>query len=117
MRTVKLPALAKTIRSKNAGVNTITFDIIFPDRESFEFVKASGALTRQTIAALYNLAEEQITTFTLFEPALAIKFAIRRSAPAGGPGDSDIFGCQQYGPLFDVEIPLPAEAREDDDEA
>ena len=47
-------------------------------------------LTRQTIAALYNLAEEQITTFTLFEPALTIKFAIRRSAPAGGPGDSDI---------------------------
>ena len=32
MKTEKLHQLAKTIRSKNAGVNKITFDIIF--RES-----------------------------------------------------------------------------------
>ena len=29
MSTQKLSELAKTIRSKNAGVNKITFDIIF----------------------------------------------------------------------------------------
>ena len=29
MSTQKLSTLAKTIRSKNAGVNKITFDIIF----------------------------------------------------------------------------------------
>ena len=23
----------------------------------------------------------------------------------GGPGDGDIFGCQQYPPLFDIEVP------------
>jgi hypothetical protein len=28
----KLAALAKTIRSKNAGVDLITFDVIFTDR-------------------------------------------------------------------------------------
>ena len=31
MNTRKLSELAKTIRSKNAGVNKITFDIIFRD--------------------------------------------------------------------------------------
>src|SRR5262249_23701214 len=42
--TKPLVELAKTIRSKNAGVDQITFDVIFPDRESYELVKRSGAL-------------------------------------------------------------------------
>jgi hypothetical protein len=40
-----------------------------------------------------------------FDPALAIKFTIRRSIPSGSPGDGDIFGSQQYGPLLDLVIP------------
>ena len=45
MKTVKLVDLAKTIRSKNAGTDRITFDIIFREKEKYEMVKASGALT------------------------------------------------------------------------
>ncbi|MGH7153257.1 MAG: DUF4387 family protein, partial [Acetobacteraceae bacterium] len=33
--------LAKTIRSKNAGVDCITFDVIFPDRASYDRVRRS----------------------------------------------------------------------------
>jgi len=33
---MKLNQIAKTIRSKNAGVDKITFDVIFPDRASYE---------------------------------------------------------------------------------
>ena len=32
MAARKLSEIAKTIRSKNAGVDKITFDVIFPDR-------------------------------------------------------------------------------------
>ena len=39
MKTQKLSELAKTIRSKNAGVNLITFDIIFAERSTYERVK------------------------------------------------------------------------------
>jgi len=41
-----------------------------------------------------------------FDPAYAIKFTIRRREPSGSPGDSDIFGCQQYPPLLDIEVPV-----------
>ena len=51
MKTVKLVDLAKTIRSKNAGTDKITFDIIFRERENYELVKRSGVLTRRTVAA------------------------------------------------------------------
>jgi Domain of unknown function (DUF4387) len=28
-----------------------------------------------------------------------------RRLPSGSPGDADIFGSQQYGPLLDIEVP------------
>jgi len=100
----KLVELAKTIRSKNAGTDRITFDIIFRERENYELVKRSGALTRQTVAKLYGITEDRICDFVEFDPAFAIKFTISRLEPSGSAGETDIFGCQQYPPLLDVEI-------------
>lgn len=97
--------LATTIRSKNAGVDHITFDLIFRERANFERVRDAGVLSRAKVAALYGIAEERVTDFVVFEPANAIKFTIRRERPSGSPGESDVFGAQQYAPLFDVEVP------------
>jgi hypothetical protein len=105
MKTVKLSTLAKVIRSKNAGVDKITFDIIFPDRESYERTVRSGAVTKAAIARLYAIPEARISDFVAFDPGCAIKFTLYRSRPSGSPGDPDIFGAQQYGPLLDLEVP------------
>jgi len=102
---MKLVELPTTIRSKNAGVDHITFDIICRDRRNFERVRASGALDKPKIARLFGIDEQRVTDFVVFEPANAIKFTIRRLQPSGGMGESDLFGSQQYAPLFDVEIP------------
>ncbi len=106
-RTRPLVELAKTIRSKNAGVDQITFDIIFPDRESYDLVRKSGAITRAAIATLYRIPPDRITTFVEYDPGLAIKFTIRRERPSGSPGERDVFGSQQYPPLFQIAIPVP----------
>ena len=100
----KLVELASTIRSKNAGVNSITFDIIFSNPDNYRMVKQSGALNRKTVAQLFGIPEERIVSFVEFDPANAIKFTIRRVRPSGSPGESDIFGSQQYAPLLDLEI-------------
>ena len=97
--------LAKTIRSKNAGVDRITFDVIFADRASYELVCRSKALSREAICRIFGIPPERITEWVEFDPALAIKFTIRRTVSSGSPGDGDVFGSQQYGPLLDLEIP------------
>jgi len=102
---MRLYDLASTIRSKNAGVNQITFDIIFPDRKTYERAVRSGVITRDSIAKLYKIPESRISDFVTFDVGNAIKFTIYRLRPSGSPGDWDILGCQQYGPLLDVEIP------------
>lgn len=105
MTATTLRDLASTIRSKNAGVDHITFDIIFRERANFERVRDAKVLTRDTVAALFRIEPARITDFVVFEPANAIKFTIRRLRPSGGPGEHDVFGSQQYPPLFDVRVP------------
>ncbi|MEN4921033.1 DUF4387 domain-containing protein [Achromobacter spanius] len=106
MSTRKLSELAKTIRSKNAGVNKITFDIIFRDRDTYEAVRRSRALTRGAMAELYGIGQERISDFVEYDPGLAIKFTIYRLRPSGSAGDGDIFGAQQYAPLLDLPVTL-----------
>jgi hypothetical protein len=101
----RLSELAKTIRSKNAGTDKITFDIIFREPEVYARVRAAGVLTRTGVARLYGIPEERITDFVHYDPANAIKFTILRARPSGSPGDPDIFGAQQYAPLLDLEVP------------
>lgn len=105
MKKQRLSDIAKTIRSKNAGVDKITFDVIFTGREPYERVKRSRVLTRETVARLYGIPDSRISDFVEFDPANAIKFTIYRLQPSGGAGDPDIFGSQQYAPLLDLEVP------------
>jgi hypothetical protein len=101
----KLHELAKTIRSKNAGVNQVTFDVIFPDAASYDRVRRSGALSRAAVCALFRIPPERISDHVEFDLANAIKFTLYRERPSGSPGDWDILGCQFYGPLVDLDVP------------
>ena len=105
MAAIKLGELATTVRSKNAGVNQITFDIIFRTPEDYNRVRKSGKLSRDSIARFMGIPQERISDFVEFDVANAIKFTIYRLRPGGSPGDWDMLGCQQYGPLLEIEIP------------
>ncbi|HET6181978.1 MAG TPA: DUF4387 domain-containing protein [Acetobacteraceae bacterium] len=105
MPAQRLFDLAKTIRSKNAGVDRITFDVIFPDRATYERVRHAGVLSREAVCRIFHIPPERISDHVAFDPACAIKFTIRRTIPSGSPGDADVFGSQQYGPLLDVMVP------------
>jgi len=99
-----LSDLAKTIRSKNAGTDKITFDVIFREGADYERVKRSGVLSRASVARILNVDEARVTDFVEYDPAFAIKFTILRNRPSGSPGDGDIFGAQQYAPFLHLPI-------------
>ena len=101
----KLHEYAKLIRSKNAGPFTITLDIIFPDRETYDLVLGTGALDQDKVASLYNLPTAQMARYEL-PLANALKFSYKREAPSGSFLDQDLYGCQQHAPLVMLSIPL-----------
>lgn len=105
---IPLTELTKAIRSKNAGPDKITFDIILKDRAAYDRVRQSGVLSRAAVARLYRIPDARISDHVEFDPAFAIKFTIYRDRPSGSLGDPDIFGSQQYGPLLDILVPANA---------
>ena len=100
----KLGELARLIRSKNAGPFELTFDIMFDDKETFQRVKKSNALSREVIGTIYRVPLEDVKFFVVPE-ALAFKASIPRPRFQGDLLDSDGHGGQQYAPLIDIEIP------------
>ena len=101
---MKLAELASLIRSKNAGPFILTFDIMFPDDESYLRVKSSGMLTIARFAELFRCPEKHVLFFEC-DNARAFKFSIPRPIVQGNLGDGDMHGGQQFIPLMDIEIP------------
>ena len=103
---MRLGDIARTIRSKNAGSFWITLEVIFGDRSYYEEVKRSGSITAQAIADAYGVKLEMIQGFIFYDAGMGIKANLRRPTPSGGPGETDVYGCQQYAPLLDLEVDL-----------
>lgn len=114
---VPLARLARTIRSKNAGSFFLTFEIIFDNRDCFERVKASAAVTQERIAGLYRIKPEAILNFVVFDPGMGFKATIRRPRVSGSPGESDVYGCQQYAPLLEMMVSWPRDVELPPDDA
>jgi hypothetical protein len=100
---VPLRDLAAIIRSKNAGPYRITLDILFTDPERYRRVRDSGSITRETVAAAYGIAQDQISSLFNVDMASAIKVTLRRPAQ-GAFGETDMYGCQQHVPLLGLPI-------------
>lgn len=92
--------VASVIRSKNAGPYELTFDLMFPDAETYEQVRHS--ITKEKIAALYKIDVNQVLGIIHFAPAHAVKITIVRSRASGDLGETDVYGAQQHAPLFDL---------------
>jgi hypothetical protein len=101
--SVPLSDLADIVRSKNAGPYRITLDILFSDPERYRLVRDSGAVTRESVAAAYSIAPEEISSLFAVDMASAIKVTLRRKAQ-GAFGESDMYGCQQHVPLLGLLV-------------
>lgn len=101
----KLSDLASGLSSKNAGNFHLTFDIVFDAKETYRRVLDSGAVTPEAIAACYGVELADVISIIAFEPGNAIKINMRRPIASGDPGETDVFGAQQYAPLLELEIP------------
>jgi len=101
---MRLAEIAKVVRSKNAGPYLVTFDIIFADDETFDRVRRSGSVTRETVSALYGIEPDALIDFAYYAFARAIKCSIIRPQPSGAIFDTDVYGAQQHAPLLGLEV-------------
>ena len=100
---MRLMELAQVVRSKNAGPSTLSFDLLFASAEDYGRALAAPGLSPVALARLYAVEPQRVRIYP-YPPANAIKIAIDRSVIAGTPGDRDVYGAQQHGPLLEIEL-------------
>lgn len=98
--------VAQVIRSKNSSPFKLTLDIIFKDPEVYEEVKRRNLLNAAVVAAAYRIPEAGIEKVLYFDPARAVKIGMKRQVRSGSPGDTDVYGAQQHGPLLRIDLDL-----------
>jgi len=76
---------------------------MFKNRDSFNDVLKSEALSPNVIAQLYQVDVKQVRFFVVDE-LLAIKISIPRRVFSGDVDDTDIYGGQFHSPL--VRLPV-----------
>jgi hypothetical protein len=103
MPAVALTDLVHVIRSKNAGPTLLTLDLFFRDRHGYDRAIQSPQLSLASVAQLYGCAPARMSRYDMAD-LCAIKFTLPRKVCAGSPGDGDVYGAQQHGPLLRVML-------------
>ena len=103
-----LVEMAGVIRSKNAGVNRITYEVYFHSKDEYRQALESGRFEKRAIAELLQIPMERMIGSFRAEACHAIKITASRAVVSGTPGDRDVFGAQQHAKLISMKIPIYA---------
>jgi hypothetical protein len=98
--------ISKVIRSKNSSPFELTLDIILKTKEYYGLLKKKECINKKIISELYNISENKINRIIFFDPANAIKITLMRNVVSGSPGDTDVYGAQQHGPLLNLKVDI-----------
>jgi hypothetical protein len=108
--THRLLDMAVVIRSKDAGINRLTFDIIFTSGENYEAALRSNVFSKDNIARVLALPVDRVVGTFFVDSCNAIKISIDRPNISASVDERDVFGAQQQAAIECLTIPIYAEA-------
>lgn len=108
--TVRLLDMAVVIRSKDAGINRLTFDIIFTSPENYETALRSNLFHRDSVARILGLPPARIVGSFFVDSCNAIKISVDRPNISASPDEHDVFGAQQQSAIERLMVPVFTDA-------
>lgn len=106
----RLLDMAIVVRSKDAGINRLTFDIIFTSGENYEAALHSNVFARENIARVLNVPLHRVVGTFFVDTCNAIKISIDRPNISASMDERDVFGAQQHAAIERLAIPIHAVA-------
>jgi Domain of unknown function (DUF4387)/Acyclic terpene utilisation family protein AtuA len=108
--TLRLLDMAVVIRSKDAGINRLTFDIVFTSAENYEAALHSNVFAPQNVAKILNVPPSRVVGTFFVDTCNAIKISIDRPNISASMDERDVFGAQQQAAIEHLNIPIYAAA-------
>lgn len=101
--------MAVVIRSKDAGINRLTFDIVFNSAADYEAALRSNVFHKAEVAKLLQLPQQRVVGSFFVDTCNAIKISIDRPNISASPDERDVFGAQQQSLIERLSIPVHAQ--------
>ena len=98
--------MAVVIRSKDAGINRLTFDIIFTSGENYEAALHANIFTRCNVARILGVPPERVVGSYFVDSCNAIKISIDRPNISASMNERDVFGAQQQVAIERMSVPI-----------
>jgi uncharacterized protein DUF4387/acyclic terpene utilization AtuA family protein len=108
--THRLLDMAVVIRSKDAGINRLTFDIIFTSGENYEAALRSNVFSKDNVAKVLGVMPDRIVGTFFVDTCNAVKISLDRPNISASPDERDVFGAQQQAAIEGLSIPVHAGA-------
>jgi Domain of unknown function (DUF4387)/Acyclic terpene utilisation family protein AtuA len=103
----RLLDIARVIRSKDAGFNRLTLDVLFVSKDAYEAALRSNFFCARNVADRLGLELTSVVGAYFVDNCNAIKITLEKS-----PGERDVFGMQQQSMLEQMRIPMYFDSRE-----
>lgn len=108
----RLRDIAVVIRTKNAGINRLTYDIIFNTPQDYALALRSNAFTRDNLVKMLPVEAEHIIGPFHVDTCHAVKFTIDRTIVSASADERDVFGAQQQAEFILMSLPASADPDE-----
>ena len=104
--TRRLAEMAVVVRSQNAGIEHLTFDVFFSSGDYYETALLSNAFCRANIAKTFQIDPERVVGTYFSDACNAINITIDRPAVAAGLRDRDLYREQKQAALEELSVPI-----------
>lgn len=104
--------MAVVIRTKDAGINRLTYDVIFNSADDYHTALRSNVFTKDNIAKLLPVEVGHIVGTFRVDTCNAIKISTDRPIVSASADERDVFGAQQQSELILLSIPVAADPAE-----
>ena len=102
----RLIDIARVIRSKNAGINRLTFDMLFVSKVAYEAALRSNCFCARNVADALGLELTSVVGTYFVDNCDAIKITVEKPIMSASPVEPDVFRAQKQSRLERMVIPM-----------
>ena len=101
--------MAVVIRTKAAGINRLTYDIIFNTAQDHATALRSNVFTKDNIVKMPPVDTDHVVGTFRVDSCNAIKISIDRPVISASADERDVFGAQQQAEFILMTVPAYAD--------
>jgi hypothetical protein len=106
----RLLEMARVIRSKDAGINRLTFDVLFVSKDAYEAALRSNFFCARNVADELGFELACVVGTYFVDNCNAIKITVERQIISASLDERQVFGAQQQSMLERMVVPMYSDA-------